>query len=94
MGTAKQLMDNVMRRSKVDAILFWNLENIRYLCGFTGSDGVLIVSAHERTFMSDSRYEEQAQGEIRDAHFQKYKRKVEGVARLPHTLDYGIFAHA
>ena len=86
MGTAKQLMDNVMRRSKVDAILFWNLENIRYLCGFTGSDGVLIVSARERTFMSDSRYEEQAQGEIRDAHFQKYKRKVEGVARLLQSL--------
>jgi Xaa-Pro aminopeptidase len=86
MVTAKQLMDRVMRRTKVDAILFWNLENIRYLCGFTGSDGALIVSAHERTFMSDSRYEEQAQGEMRDAHFQKYKQKVEGVARLLQKL--------
>jgi Xaa-Pro aminopeptidase len=69
----------VMRRRKLDALLFWSLENIRYLCGFTGSDGALILAPEERIFLSDSRYEEQAKGEIRSAAFKKYKKKIEGV---------------
>jgi len=64
----------------LDAILFSSLENIRYLCGFSGSDGVLIQAGQERIFLSDFRYEEQAKAEIRDATFRKYKKKMEGVA--------------
>ena len=86
MPMAKKSMEAVMRRAKVDAIIFWSLENIRYLCGFTGSDGVLIVSGQERTFLSDSRYEEQMRKEVRDATCQKYKQKVEGVARFLKSL--------
>jgi Xaa-Pro aminopeptidase len=80
MTTAAQRLETVKRRTKVDAILFWGLENIRYLCGFSGSDGVLIITGHERTFLSDSRYEEQARGELRGATFKKYKQKIEGIA--------------
>jgi len=66
---------------KLDALLFWGLENIRYLSGFTGSDGALIVAAGERVFLSDFRYEEQARGELAGAAFRKYRKKIEGVAR-------------
>jgi Xaa-Pro aminopeptidase len=76
----------VMRRKKLDALLFWSLENIRYLCGFTGSDGALILAPEERIFLSDSRYEEQAKGEIRGATFQKYRKKIEGVVRCLKVL--------
>lgn len=86
MTIAEQRLETVRRRTKVDAILFWSLENIRYLCGFSGSDGVLIVTGHERTFMSDSRYEEQARGEVREATCKKYKQKIEGVAQLLQSL--------
>jgi len=79
---AEQRLEGVRRRAKVDAILFWSLENIRYLCGFSGSDGVLILTGHERTFLSDSRYEEQARGEVREATFIKYKQKIAGIARF------------
>lgn len=82
MTIAEQRLERARHRTKVDAILFWSLENIRYLCGFSGSDGVLIITGHERTFLSDSRYEEQARGEVRDAAFKKYKQKIEGIARF------------
>jgi Xaa-Pro aminopeptidase len=86
MTTAAQRLETVKRRTKVDAILFWGLENIRYLCGFSGSDGVLILTGHERIFLSDSRYEEQARGELQGATFKKYKQKIEGIARLLQSL--------
>ncbi len=79
-------LEKIIRRSKVDAILFLSLENIRYLCGFTGSDGALIITGQERTFLSDSRYEEQACGEIRNAAFKKYRQKIEGLAQFLRTL--------
>ena len=86
MPAAKQWLEAVMRRKRVDTIIFWSLENIRYLCGFTGSDGVLIVSGQERTFLSDSRYEEQMQTEVGNATCKKYKQKIEGVTHILKSL--------
>lgn len=73
-------IEKIIRRAKVDAILFLSLENIRYLCGFTGSEGALIITGQDRTFLSDSRYEEQACAEIRNTAFKKYRQKIEGLA--------------
>ena len=84
----QQLIEKIIRRAKVDAILFLSLENICYLCGFTGSDGALIITGQERTFLSDSRYEEQARGEIRNAAFKKYRQKIEGLVQF--LRDLGI----
>jgi len=75
-------LEKIRRRLKVDALLFWSLENIRYLCGFTGSDGALVVTSQERTFLSDFRYEAQASAEIGKAIFKKYRQKIEGVAQF------------
>jgi Xaa-Pro aminopeptidase len=70
----------------LDAVLFSSLENIRFLCGFTGSDGALIYGREERYFLSDSRYEEQAKGELQGAGFERYKKKLEGIARRLRAL--------
>ena len=79
MNFAQQHLTSLLRRMSLDAILFWSLENIRYLCGFTGSDGALIYAGEERIFLSDSRYEEQARAEVRGAVFRKYIKKIEGI---------------
>jgi Xaa-Pro aminopeptidase len=83
---AQEHISSVMGRMNLDALLFWSLENIRYLCGFTGSDGALIVTRGEKIFLSDFRYEEQARGEILGAVFKKYKKKLEGVAQCLKSL--------
>ncbi len=86
MSFAESQVKAVFQRTRVDALLFWSLENIRYLCGFTGSDGALVVTRREKIFLSDSRYEEQAKGEIRGTAFRKYKKKIDGVAQSVKSL--------
>jgi len=78
---AQKQLSSLLRRMSLDAILFGSLENIRYLCGFTGSDGALIYADEERIFLSDFRYEEQARDEVRGAVFRKYKGKIEGIVQ-------------
>ncbi len=76
----------ILSKAKIDAILFLSLENIRYLCGFTGSEGVLLVTKQERVFLSDFRYEAQAQKELRGTIFSRYRQKIEGLAKLLQNL--------
>ncbi|KPK88437.1 MAG: hypothetical protein AMJ94_15030 [Deltaproteobacteria bacterium SM23_61] len=86
MNSGQKYLRSLLRRKSLDAVLFWSLENIRYLCGFTGSEGVLIYAEEEMIFLSDSRYEEQARDEVRGAVFRKFKKKIEGIARSLRSL--------
>jgi len=45
----------------LDALLVSDLTNIRWLTGFKGSNGWLVVSASSLVFVTDGRYGEQAQ---------------------------------
>jgi len=45
---------------KVDALLVSNLNNVRYLSGFTGSNGLLLVTRRGVTLFTDPRYTVQA----------------------------------
>jgi Xaa-Pro aminopeptidase len=49
-----------------DALLVSHLVNIRWLCGFTGSNGLLVVG-EEATLVTDGRYGEQARAEAEAA---------------------------
>lgn len=51
----------------MDALLVTSLPNIRYLCGFTGSAGALIVSRDSAAFFTDGRYAQQASQEVQSA---------------------------
>ena len=50
-----------------DALLVTKLVNIRYLTGFTGSAGLLLVTPEGLLFVSDGRYGEQAAEQLRAA---------------------------
>lgn len=47
-----------------EAVLLTFLPDIRWACGFTGSNGILIVGTDAAHFLSDGRYEAQAQREV------------------------------
>lgn len=79
---AEEILGKIFRQAKVDALLFLSPENIRYLCGFTGSEGVLLVTKEERIFLSDFRYATQAKEELKGAVFQRYRQKIDGLAKL------------
>ena len=51
----------------LDALLVSHLPNIRYLCGFTGSAGLLLVSEAGSTFFTDVRYDTQGREEVKGA---------------------------
>ncbi|MGE5206502.1 MAG: M24 family metallopeptidase [Chlamydiota bacterium] len=50
--------------SKCDVFLVTHLPNVRYLCGFTGSSGVLALAPSGSVFFTDGRYSEQARAEV------------------------------
>ena len=53
--------------TRFDALLISHLPNIRYLCGFTGSAGLLLVEQAGSIFFSDFRYDTQAHDEVKVA---------------------------
>jgi Xaa-Pro aminopeptidase len=52
---------------RLPALLVTHLPNVRYLCGFTGSAGVLLVTARGSTLFTDGRYTVQAGQEVQGA---------------------------
>jgi Xaa-Pro aminopeptidase len=51
---------------ELDSLLVTNLLNVRYLTGFTGTNGACIVTPEERLFFTDFRYVQQAQEQVPD----------------------------
>jgi len=54
-------------RSRLDVLLIMHPQNVRYLCGFTGSSGALLLSESKSIFFTDGRYKEQASLEVQDS---------------------------
>jgi Xaa-Pro aminopeptidase len=64
---------------KIDGLLFFNMNNIRYLSGFTGSDGILILGENKKVLLVDGRYITQAKLEVADVEIIEYKDKIKGI---------------
>jgi Xaa-Pro aminopeptidase len=69
--TAEQLADRRRRAAEAvagldaDGLLVTTLVNVRYLTGFTGSNGALLLAADgSGTFLTDGRYRDQALDEV------------------------------
>jgi len=78
--TRQRSVRKIMDSRQLDGILFSSLENIRYLCGFTGSDGALVLTQGETFFLTDSRYWTQSEEEVKRSQIIHYKKKLDGVA--------------
>jgi Xaa-Pro aminopeptidase len=50
----------------IDLLLVTGLVNVRYLTGYTGSNGLAIVGPGTRRFLTDFRYAEQARAQVRE----------------------------
>ena len=49
--------------ANIDAVIITSPTNRLYYSGFTGSNGVLLISVHGTFLVTDSRYTEQARNE-------------------------------
>jgi Xaa-Pro aminopeptidase len=55
----------LVEERELDCLLVTNMVNVRYLTGFTGSNGACVLGPDERLFLTDFRYTEQAQAQVR-----------------------------
>ncbi len=62
-------IEQELGRRRLEAMLVTHTANVRYLCGFTGSAGTLLLFANGRrpVFVTDGRYAEQASAEVQRA---------------------------
>ena len=63
MSRADRVVARLAER-ELDLLLVTNLVNVRYLTGFTGTNGMAIVGPDTRRFLTDSRYVERAKSEV------------------------------
>ncbi|MET0973921.1 MAG: Xaa-Pro peptidase family protein [Thermoleophilaceae bacterium] len=60
----------------LDCLLVTNLVNVRYLTGFTGTNGACVVTPDERLFLTDFRYVEQAAEQVQGFESQEIGRDM------------------
>src|SRR6202047_4216359 len=63
----QQRLQNSLSTHRLDTLLVTHPPNLRYLCGFTGSSGALLLTETKRVCITDGRYTEQARVEVRSA---------------------------
>jgi Xaa-Pro aminopeptidase len=54
----------LLEERELDSLLVSDLVNVRYLTGFTGTNGACVVTRSERFFLTDSRYTQQARQQV------------------------------
>src|SRR5271163_2953788 len=62
-----RVLHRSMNEHGVDALLVAHLPDVRYLCGFTGSNATLCVTATRAALFTDGRYTVQAREQVRTA---------------------------
>jgi Xaa-Pro aminopeptidase len=63
----QQKLREHLATTRFDALLVSHLPNIKYLCGFTGSAGLLLIEEKAATFFTDVRYDTHAHEEVKGA---------------------------
>ena len=67
---SKKRIDALRKKLKaenLDGYVVNNLDQVRYLSGYTGSNGLLVMGVRDALFLSDFRYKEQARKEVKGA---------------------------
>jgi Xaa-Pro aminopeptidase len=94
MTDRSQRLLELLPAAEVDLLLITALLNVRYLTGYTGSNGLALLGPETRVFTTDFRYVEQAAAEV-DPSFDRRREQqelVEGIADLlpPGQLRLGF----
>jgi Xaa-Pro aminopeptidase len=84
---ADRLTDR-LARAGVDAVLVTNLVNVRYLTGYTGSNGLALIGPGTRTFVTDFRYVEQAAEQV-DPSFERLRASVDLLEAVQNAIPSG-----
>ena len=90
-------LKNKLAEINLHGMYITNLTNVRYLTGFTGSAGSLLVLEDDQHFFTDGRYIEQSKSQVKNSkihivgssHYQTIKKK----SLIPNDVKIGIEAN-
>jgi Xaa-Pro aminopeptidase len=85
MSDRAQRLSELLDGAGVEVIVVTNLVNVRYLTGYTGSNGIALIGPQTRRFMTDFRYVQQAAEEV-DPSFERAKASQNLLAVLAEEL--------
>ena len=57
---------NILQKENLDALLVTSLPHVRYLCGYSGTNGMILISPEISVFLTDFRYQKQAKEQVKD----------------------------
>lgn len=72
-----QQLRQKLQENELDAIIITSPVNRRYISGFTGSAGAVVISLNDARFITDFRYTEQAEAEALDFKIIEHKETIE-----------------
>jgi Xaa-Pro aminopeptidase len=78
-------LTQLLAAAELDLLLVTGLVNVRYLTGYTGSNGLALVGREARRFITDFRYLEQAAAEV-DPSFDRVQAPLELLEGLADAL--------
>ena len=81
MSIRLQALRRVLQEQELDALLVTRPENQRYLSGFTGGEGALLITQQQALLLTDFRYYEQVTEEAPEFELIKVDRKVSAVLK-------------
>ncbi|HOP07845.1 MAG TPA: Xaa-Pro peptidase family protein [candidate division Zixibacteria bacterium] len=56
-----------LKKENLDGFIVTHLDHVRYLCGYTGSNGLLVIGNGKTQFLTDFRYADQAKNQVKGA---------------------------
>ncbi len=63
-------------KERLDGLVITDLANIRYLIGYSGDNGLLILTKNTSLFFTDFRYQEQSKREVKNATIKIWNRNL------------------
>jgi Xaa-Pro aminopeptidase len=78
-------LSSLLPEAEIDLLLVTDLVNVRYLTGYTGSNGLALVGSETRLFVTDFRYVQQAAEEV-DPAFERRQARQELTEELEAVL--------
>jgi Xaa-Pro aminopeptidase len=77
-----QRLTDLFAEAEIDVLLVTDLVNVRYLTGYTGSNGLALIGPPLRVFISDFRYQQQAAEEVDDSFARRIAPAPQGLLDL------------
>ena len=77
-------LQKILLNENIDIFLVTSLPHVRYLSGYTGTNGMILISSNRSIFMTDFRYQEQAKEQVKDLKLAVVQRDLfSGLPNLP-----------